>query len=123
MRSAMVLIRLSSSSRRPLIMSGSSSRMKWVKICRADAGPQDWAVTNMPHCVMSWARPTLRRNVDFPPEFAPVMITRDLPSASTSLPTTLSARSARLVSRRSVQENSSESRGDGTGKATGRSRA
>ena len=63
-------------------------------------------MTNSPHCIMSWARPTLRRNVDFPPELAPVMMTSDFPSACTSLPTTApSDCSSRQASRRSVQEN------------------
>ena len=31
-----------------------------------------------PHCIISCARPTLRRNVDFPPWLAPVMITSAL---------------------------------------------
>jgi hypothetical protein len=35
----------------------------------------------MPHCIMSWATPTLRRNVDFPPELAPVMMISGFPSA------------------------------------------
>ena len=38
-------------------------------------------MTNIPHCIISWARPTLRRNVDLPPELAPVMMTSDFPSA------------------------------------------
>ena len=45
-------------------------------------------MTNSPHCIMSWATPTLRRNVDLPPELAPVMMTSCLPSACTSLPMT-----------------------------------
>ena len=55
----------------------------------ADVGAERLArATNMPLCIISWARPTLRRNVDLPPWLAPVIITSDLPSASTSLPTT-----------------------------------
>ena len=49
--------------------------------------PNDSAATNIPHCIISWATPTLRRKVDFPPWLAPVIITSDRPSASTSLPT------------------------------------
>jgi hypothetical protein len=45
----------------------------------------------MPLCIISWATPRLRSSVDLPPWLAPVIITSDLPSASTSLPTTLSS--------------------------------
>ena len=41
----------------------------------------------MPACIISWASPTLRRNVDLPPWLAPVIMINGLPSASTSLPT------------------------------------
>jgi hypothetical protein len=34
-------------------------------------------VTNSPHCIISWATPTLRRNVDLPPEVALLAVTRD----------------------------------------------
>src|SRR6266568_2065965 len=65
---------------------------------------------------MSWARPTLRRNVDFPPELAPVMMTSDFRPACTSLPTTMpSDRSARQASRRSAHENVSGDGGAGSG--------
>ena len=62
--------------------------MKWVKTPRVTFARWDPAVTNSPDCIMSWATPTLRRNVDLPPELAPVMMTSDFPSACTSLPTT-----------------------------------
>ena len=49
----MVLIRVSSSSRRPLAIAGSSSRMKWVKTWSQTLVRRDRAATNMPHCVIS----------------------------------------------------------------------
>ena len=100
-------------------MLASSSRMKWVKTPLQTLARNDPAATNMPHCIISWARPALRRNVDLPPELAPVMITSDLPSASTSLPTTPSIRSARQASRRSAQHSSCVPTADGTGNVTG----
>src|SRR6266487_4679783 len=73
---------------------------------------------------MSWARPVLRRNVDFPPELAPVMMISDFPSACTSLP--IAGRrdcSSRHVSRRSVQENAGGDGGAGReGKGVGGAR-
>lgn len=48
------------------------------------------AAVNMPHCLIIWATPTLRRNVDFPPWLAPVSTISRVPSADTSLPTTRS---------------------------------
>ena len=73
----MTLIRLSSSSSRPLVIPESSSLAKWVKIPETTLARYAWAVTNKPHCIISWATPTLRRKVDFPPELAPVMMTSD----------------------------------------------
>ena len=80
-------IRLSSSSSLPRSMVASSSRGKWVKMPGLTLAVKDSAATNMPHCIISWARPTLRRKVDLPPWFAPVIMISRLPSASTSLPT------------------------------------
>ena len=65
----------------------SSSRGKWVKVPRLTLAVKDSAATNRPHCIISWAKPTLRRNVDLPPWLAPVIMMSRLPSASTSLPT------------------------------------
>jgi hypothetical protein len=36
-------------------------------------------VTNSPHCNINWARPTLRKKVDFPPRLAPVNDHKRLP--------------------------------------------
>ncbi|MCK7495979.1 MAG: hypothetical protein MZW92_37265 [Comamonadaceae bacterium] len=88
MRSAISLIRASSSSNFPLFIVASSSRLKWVKTAVQSSALKDSAATNIPHCIISWARPMLRRKLDLPPWFAPVTITRLLPSASTVLPTT-----------------------------------
>ncbi len=65
--------------------------------------------------------PTLRRNVDLPPWFAPVIITSDLFSASTSLPTTVSSHAQRQAN--VVQPPAPERRSDpvasGDGKQIG----
>ncbi len=45
---------------------------------KADAHKKRDAATNMPACIMSCARPMLRRMVDFPPWFAPVIMTSRL---------------------------------------------
>ena len=71
-------------------MLASSSRLKCVKMPSQRLARKDSAGTNMPHCIISWARPMARRNVDLPPRLAPVIITSNLSSALTSLPTTLS---------------------------------
>jgi len=36
----------------------------------------DSAGTNIPHCIINWAKPKLRRKVDLPPSFAPVITSR-----------------------------------------------
>jgi len=69
---------------------------------------------------MNWATPTLRRNVDLPPELAPVMMTSGLSSACTSLPTTTPGdRSSRHASRRPVQVNAAGASGAGSGMQVG----
>jgi hypothetical protein len=78
------------------------------------------AAANIPDCIISWARPVLRRNVDFPPWFAPVIITSDAPSALTSLPITgVPAVSARHGSYRPAAENAAPAGGSGSGKQAG----
>ena len=60
---------------------------------------------------------TLRKNVDFPPWFAPVMTTSSRSSALTSLPTTLrSPTRAKLASYSPRHENRRAPGGPGTGK-------
>lgn len=86
--SAMSLIRANSSSSLPLVMVSSSSRLKWVNRPWQMSAVNERAGANMPACIISWARPTLRRSVDLPPWLAPVIITRCLPFASMSFPTT-----------------------------------
>ena len=67
----MRLMRAGSSSSLPLSMLASSSRLKWVNRPSARLVCNESAATNMPDCVMSWARPMLRRKVCLPPWLAP----------------------------------------------------
>ena len=83
----MVLILASSSASLPPAIERSSSRLKCVKTRRRTPALNDVAATNMPHCIMSWAMPTLRKNVVLPPRLAPVTRTSALLSALKSLPT------------------------------------
>lgn len=82
-----LLIRFSSSSNRPLTIFGSSSRTKWVKMPVRRLVVNERAQTYMPAGIINSAIPRLRRKVDLPPEFAPVISNPGAWSADTSLPT------------------------------------
>ena len=86
-REMATLIRASSSSNLPPVMARSSSRLKWVKTAGHTPEAKAPAGANMPACIISWARPVLRKKVDLPPRLAPVTTTSVLASALTSLPT------------------------------------
>ena len=126
----MALILASSSSSLPFSIAASSSRLKWVKTPALTLAVNDSAATNIPACIISCARPTLRRKVDLPPWFAPVIMISCLPSASTSLPTALASvlsdrqasyrpRADRLACPALPPTGLAETRLAGTGKQTG----
>ena len=80
----------------------------------ADATGRFWPIT------ISWDKPMLRKRVDLPPSLAPVIITRFLLSAFTSLPTTLCFRlKARQTSYNPLNESLRSPGATGMGKHVG----
>ena len=79
----------SSSSSLPLFIALSSRRVKCVKRDGKIPLEKSSAATGSPACIMTCAMPTLRRNVDFPPWLAPVIMTSCLFKMLQVLPTAL----------------------------------